>query len=205
VQLSTLLIDLDGVLRLWPKEYSALEHSFDLPPGSIGRVAFDPVLLEQVITGRITDQEWTSEVRSRLTTSYPSSKAAEGVAAWSQPVGSVHNEVLHLLKRARGHYRIGLVTNATDRLPRDLDTLGLTEHLDFVVNSSEVGFSKPRPEIFGRALAIAGAQPSETLFVDDTPANVAAASALGIHAHHFTSVARLTTFMQAFGLDTNAA
>ncbi len=205
MQPSTLLIDLDGVLRLWPKEYSALEKAHALPPGSIGRTAFDPRLLEQVTTGRVTDQEWRHEVKRRLAASFPSSQAEAGVDAWSSPVGSVHQEVLCLVIRARVHCRIGLVTNATDRLPQDLDALGLAQHLDFVVNSSEVGFSKPSPEIFSRALTVAGAQPHETLFVDDTLSNVVAATALGIQAHHFTSVASLKTFMQSFGLVTNAA
>ncbi len=202
---STFLIDLDGVLRLWPKEYSALEQAHNLPPGSIGATAFDPTLLMLAITGRITDQQWRSEVRSRLAASYPSSQAEEGVTAWSTPAGSVHQEVLHLVIRVRNHCRVGLVTNATDRLPRDLEDLQLAEHLDFVVNSSEVGFAKPSPEIFERALVIAGVQPQEAVFVDDTPSNVSAAVALGIQAHHFTSVASLSTFMHSLGLGTNAA
>ncbi|MCU0754169.1 MAG: HAD-IA family hydrolase [Xanthomonadales bacterium] len=205
MRLSTLLIDLDGVLRLWPKEHSALEQAHDLPPGSIAKMAFDPALLEQAITGRITDQEWRSEVSSRLAAFYPSSNSEEGVAAWSKTTGSVHHDVLRLVIRARRHFRVGLLTNATDRLPQDLKILGLGEHFDFVVNSSEVGFSKPSPEIFWRALSIAGSEPTETLFVDDTPSNVLAASALGIQAHYFTSVAGLTVFLQACGLGTDAA
>jgi HAD superfamily hydrolase (TIGR01509 family) len=98
-----------------------------------------------------------------------------------------------------------LVTNATDRLPRDLDGLGLSEHLDFVVNSSDVGIAKPSPEIFWYALAVAGAQPHEVLFIDDTSANVLAASALGIRTHQFASVGSLSKFMQTHGLCTNAA
>ncbi len=202
---STLLIDLDGVLRLWPKEYSALEKAHDLPLESIGRTAFEPLLLEQVTTGRITDQEWRHEVKRRLAASYPSSQAEAGVEAWSSPVGSVHQEVLCLVIGARVHCRIGLVTNATDRLSQDLNALELAQHLDFVVNSSEVGFSKPNPEIFLRALTLAGAKPHEALFIDDTLSNVLAATELGIQAHHFTSLASLKTFMQSFGLVTNAA
>jgi putative hydrolase of the HAD superfamily len=201
---STLLIDLDGVLRLWPKDDFALEQAQHLPAGSISRTAFDPVLLERAISGRITDQEWRSEVAKKLTASYPSSRAEHAVAAWSKPIGSVHYDVLRVVIQARRYCRVGLVTNATDRLPRDLVGLGLAEHLDFVVNSSDVGFAKPNAEIFRHALAIAGAQPAETLFVDDTLENVSAATELGIHAHHFTSSANFGKFMQAFGIDANA-
>ena len=106
---------------------------------------------------------------------------------------------------ARKRCKVGLVANATDRLPQDLKALGLCEHLDFVINSSEVGFAKPSPEIFKRALAVAGVQPFEAVFIDDTTSNISAAAALGIQAHHFASVAGLTTFLRTVGLVTDAA
>ena len=202
---STLLIDLDGVLRLWPAEYSALEQLHNLPADSIAGTAFEPVLLKQAITGQLTDEEWRSEVSQRLATRYPDSRAADAVAAWSEPQGQVHQDVLRLVIKAREHCKVGLITNATSRLSHDLEGLGLSQHLDFVVNSSEVGFAKPRPEIYKRALAVAGAKPLEVLFVDDTQSNVVAAEALGMLGHHFTSVVGLRVRMQTLGLGTNAA
>lgn len=201
----TLLIDLDGVLRLWPGDYSALEEEHKLPVGSIGRAAFEPVLLEQVVTGRITDRQWRNEVGRRLAASYPQSLAIEAVAAWSRPVGTVNSAVLHLVILARKHCTVGLVTNATDRLPHDLKDLDLGRQLDFIVNSSEVGIAKPNPGIFRHALAKMGLQPHEAAFVDDTAANVSAASALGIRSCHFTSIAGLSTFMQSIGLSALSA
>ncbi len=194
--LTTLLLDLDGVLRVWPKEYSGLEQAHDLPPGSIGKTAFDRELINQAVTGRISDPQWRLEVSRRLSMAYPSSRVEQAVAAWSKHVGSLHQDVLRLVVEARELCRVGLITNATSRLREDLEALGLAERLDFVVNSSEVGFAKPSPQIFARALAIAGATAPDTMFVDDTAANVSAAAALGMHAHHFTSVPGLRAFLQ---------
>ena len=202
---TALLLDLDGVLRLWPKEYSALESEHDLPLGSIGAAAFESALLEQVITGQVTDREWRSQVKAELARAYPFSRADEAVVAWSRPVGTVHHEVLHLVIQVRRYCAVGLITNATDRLPLDLEELGLAKHLDFVINSSEVGFAKPSLEIFKHALAKAGAQPGAAVFVDDTPSNVVAAEALGMRAHRFTSVGGLHAFLQSVGLLTNAS
>jgi putative hydrolase of the HAD superfamily len=202
---TTLLLDLDGVLRLWPEDNSAIEAQHALPPGSLATVAFEANLLKQVITGTLTDDEWRAEVGRRLSEAFPDSEAHEAVAAWSTPAGSVCGNVLHLVAQARKVCKLGLVTNATDRLQRDLATLGLLEHLDFVVNSSEVGVAKPHPEVFRYALSLASAQPAQAAFVDDTPSNVAAASALGIRAHHFTSARGLRDFMHSLGLPTNAA
>jgi len=202
---TTILTDLDGVLRLWPKDYSALERSHGLPAGAIGKAAFAPDLLEQAITGHMTDSAWRSEVKNKLRAAHPSCRADEAVLAWSEPAGEVHLEVLDLIIRSRAYCRVGLATNATDRLGKDLQRLGLAHHLDFVVNSSEVGVAKPSAEFFARALDLAGARAEEVLFIDDTLGNVQAAEQLGIRSHHFACFASLSEFIKSVGLGTNAA
>jgi putative hydrolase of the HAD superfamily len=71
--------------------------------------------------------------------------------------------------RERG-LQTGLVSNAWDPrwlLLRDLEEQGLAERLDVVVFSSEVGFRKPRPEIFHRALDQLGVSPDRAVHVGD--------------------------------------
>ena len=203
--LSTVLVDLDGVLRTWPMDYSALEDRYGLPRGSIPKVAFEPGLLEQVVTGRITDHAWRCEIASRLSTANPTSRATEAIKEWSRPVGEVNLKVLELIIQMRKTCRIGLITNATNRLLQDLEALDLPEHLDFIINSSEVGFAKPSSEIFVHALAVAAARPDETVFIDDTHSNIASASAMGFRVHHYAGVEGLRTFIRAIGLLPNAA
>lgn len=53
------------------------------------------------------------------------------------------------------------------------------------VVSSEEGILKPDPEIYRRAIARFGVDPAATLFVDDKPANVAAARELGLNGEVF--------------------
>ena len=202
---STVLIDLDGVLRTWPMDYSALEDTYGLPAGSIPRAAFEPGLLEQVVTGTITDHDWRCEIATRLATANPTSRAKDAIATWSRPVGEVNREVLELIIQVRKICRIGLITNATNRLVQDLEVLGLPEHFDFIINSSEVGFAKPSSEIFVHALAVAHARPDETVFIDDTLSNIASASAMGFTVHHYTGVAGLRNFIRSIGLLANAA
>ena len=60
---------------------------------------------------------------------------------------------------------------------------GITELVDGVVTSAEVGAPKPDPRIFERALAIAGARPSDALHVGDKVDNdVDGAAAAGVRA-----------------------
>ena len=84
--------------------------------------------------------------------------------------------------RSRG-IRICLVTNNVKEF-RDgwRSLIPADELLDEVVDSSEEGVRKPGPEIFRRALArMGGVAAADAVFVDDVPANVTTAQALGIH------------------------
>jgi putative hydrolase of the HAD superfamily len=64
-----------------------------------------------------------------------------------------------------------------------LEPAGITELVDGVVTSAEVGAPKPHPRVFERALAIAGVAPSEALHVGDKMDNdVEGAAAAGVRA-----------------------
>lgn len=60
-----------------------------------------------------------------------------------------------------------------------------------IVVSGEVMMKKPDPEIFHLLLSKIGVEPGSVLFIDDSPANVQAAEALGLAAHHFRDAGSL--------------
>ena len=105
--------------------------------------------------------------------------------AWSKArlLASTTHALLEAL-RDRG-LKVGVVSNALDPpdlLHRDLEQLGVAQRVDVAVFSSEVGWRKPHPAIFERALDTLGVMPEDTLFVGDTLAtDVAGAAALGMH------------------------
>jgi putative hydrolase of the HAD superfamily len=68
------------------------------------------------------------------------------------------------------------------------------------VFSARVGCRKPQASIFELALERFGIAPGEALFIDDHPANVAAAQALGLPALLFTSAEQLRRDLAARGL-----
>ena len=59
--------------------------------------------------------------------------------------------------------------------------------------SCEEGVVKPEPEIYRRLLGRYGLDPAQTLFIDDRPANIAAAAALGIRGQLFDHSAPAAT------------
>jgi putative hydrolase of the HAD superfamily len=106
-------------------------------------------------------------------------------AAW-QPARMLATTTQALLEALRDRdLKVGLVSNAVDPpalLHRDLEQMGIAQRLDVAVFSSEVGWRKPHPAIFERALEAVGVEPGQTLFVGDTLAtDIAGASALGMH------------------------
>jgi putative hydrolase of the HAD superfamily len=93
------------------------------------------------------------------------------------PVPAMYDTIRAL--RAAG-LRTALLSNSwgCDEYPRE-DFPGL---FDTVVLSGEVGMRKPEPEIFRHAAQTLGLPPGECVFIDDMPANVAAAQACGMTA-----------------------
>ena len=103
-----------------------------------------------------------------------------------------------LLARLHGRYRLGILSNADDRLE---DWLAGHYHIahffDAIVNSHRIGVAKPDPAAFEMALARLGARPGQVYFIDDQARNTAAAAALGMTVHTFTGLEPLLADLQA--------
>jgi putative hydrolase of the HAD superfamily len=88
-----------------------------------------------------------------------------------------------LARARRAEIRVIVVSNWDISLGGVLERVGLAPLIDGVITSAAVGARKPDPVIFARALALAGARPSECLHVGDSLAeDVAGARAAGIEA-----------------------
>ena len=95
-----------------------------------------------------------------------------------QPVAGA----LALLKALKPHYRIGIVTNnRTAEQMEKLEFLEMTDLVDALITSEDVGVPKPHPRIFEVALQRLAARPEETVLVGDNwHADVLGALAVGI-------------------------
>lgn len=95
----------------------------------------------------------------------------------------LHEDTVPFLEllRERG-VRTAFVSNCADNTRPLLDALGLTELVDELVLSCEVGVAKPSPGIFEEALARLEVAPAQALFADDHQGYCDGAAALGIRA-----------------------
>ena len=187
-----LLIDFDGVLRQWP---DLADWPYEIAEAEIRSVAFAPALLRQVILGEISDEAWRRAIISGLADSHDPSESELAVDLWSRSVGVLVPEVVGLLSRLPEDYRVVLATNATSRLPSDLEALGLLHYFHAIANSSRLGVAKPDPAYFQAALQLADVSPEDALFIDDTLENVSSASRLGITSHHFRGPGPMSAFL----------
>jgi len=76
-----------------------------------------------------------------------------------------------LLSALRPHYKLGLLTNAYDA-PEQRERIhqsGLEHYFDEIVVAAEIGIYKPEPGIFTHLLERLGAQPSEAVYIGDSP------------------------------------
>jgi putative hydrolase of the HAD superfamily len=80
----------------------------------------------------------------------------------------VYDDTLSTLKEIdkRG-LTLGLISNVAQDMESTYTELGLQPYLDFKVTSAEVGYDKPRPEIFMAALEKANVKSKEALYVGD--------------------------------------
>jgi putative hydrolase of the HAD superfamily len=189
VMIKALLVDLDGVLRIWDAENETqAERAGGLPAGAIRGAAFARELLEPAILGRVKDEQWRSGIGARLRETHACECAEQVVSLWSASPGKLDGEVLELLRACRPRARLALITNATSRLPEDLARLGIQKEFDRIFNSAVLGAIKPDRAIFEAALSEMGVAPGETLFVDDSAGHVSAAEQLGILGHSYRGI-----------------
>jgi putative hydrolase of the HAD superfamily len=199
--------DLDGVLRIFDEPARThLEDDYGLPAGTIAARAFSPRLLRPAITGAISDADWRDSIATDLHDLLDDCKARELVAAWSRSTGRIDLEVRSLLRAVRVTTPVVALTNATTRLPTDLDALEAHGDFDAIVSSAVIGAAKPEPAAFHAAQAAAAdllgraVEPRDLLFIDDDAGHVAAATRLGWNAVHYRDAERLARDLADRGL-----
>lgn len=108
-------------------------------------------------------------------------------------------EILHALK-AVGVPLYGLTNYASEKFDELHEQVDFLPLFDDILVSGKVGLIKPDPAIFQLMLSRFGLDPSATIFVDDVPANVEAATAMGLKAVHFRGPGDLAKDLTSLGL-----
>ncbi len=73
-----------------------------------------------------------------------------------------------LLRRLQDRYKMGIVSNFYGNVSTICEEAGLAEYLLTILDSTQLGFSKPDRGIFERALRELGVKPEDCVFVGDS-------------------------------------
>jgi epoxide hydrolase-like predicted phosphatase len=137
-------------------------------------------LLIEFECGRISEEEFEPKFAAML--GVPGPGLIDRLFAGSKP----DEQMLAAVERARAQgVTTGLISNSwgTRRYDRQL----LAKLFDGVVISGEEGIRKPTPAIYELAAERIGLEPTECVFVDDLPFNLAPAAELGMATVHHIS------------------
>jgi putative hydrolase of the HAD superfamily len=81
-----------------------------------------------------------------------------------------------------------------------VEKFGLRSIFDVFFSSGYTGRRKPEPEAYQNALLLTQRAPDEVVFLDDRPANVAAAGALGLRTVLVRDAAQIRNDLSVFGV-----
>jgi putative hydrolase of the HAD superfamily len=99
-------------------------------------------------------------------------------------------ESLHAQRSEKG-YKIFFLSNMPAPYARGLERHAFMRCFDGGIFSGDHGLIKPQPDIFQKLQAMYGLQDQPILFIDDHPANIAAAEKLGWQTLHLTDPSQL--------------
>lgn len=181
--MKALLFDLGGVIMNIERERAV--KAFQTLGMADADGFFDPYeqhgsfgLLE---AGQITPEEFRADVRPRFR---PGVTDEEIDSALCEFLIGIPAERLNRLRELREKgYKVYMLSNTNqimwERFILPAFPGGLDQYFDGTVTSFEAGVCKPAAEIYEYAIRKLNLDPSETIFFDDGPANIAAAERLG--------------------------
>lgn len=138
-------------------------------------------------TGDITTEEFMEGVR-RLCKEGTTREQVE--AAWNSCIIGIPAYRIEKLRELKRRYRICMLSNTNEAhwqliVAQCFGGQNVVDSLfDHVFLSQEMHMAKPNDEIYLEVLRQLGAEATECLFLDDSSANLDAASALGFHTYH---------------------
>ncbi|NOZ03624.1 MAG: HAD family phosphatase [FCB group bacterium] len=199
--IKTIFFDIGGVLLEIDPERTARHWSKHAKiPVETVREFFPMDIHHQYERGLLSDREFFRAVKDAL----PGANGLDERAFWEGWRLLVGGETgaSAILNRLLPDYDIWLLSNTNPRhILKDVARrYPFFKAVKGAIYSYEVGARKPEPEIFVRALEIAGTKPEESLFIDDVEVNVEQARRLGLETIRFVSVDDLKRRLRAMGI-----
>jgi putative hydrolase of the HAD superfamily len=188
--IKALILDFGGVLVTMPHNSPSarrLASQLGLAPDRLMLEILGNGDWDRALVGEISAEEYDRRLHQRFSLPYDDRQPSL-ILRWFADETLSH-DLLDLAASLRRlpDFQVAVLSNASTDLEQQIlgEKLGILHQFDLVINSAREGVKKPDPAIYHLTLERLGVAPHEAIFVDDMPANVEAAAALGIHAIHF--------------------
>jgi len=142
-------------------------------------------LFEKLETGNVSEDTFYSAMQAMA----PQPVSVQTIRdAWNAMLIGFNKETITFLETLRPHYRMFLLSNTNIIHKRAFDEMLMRTHgipaidvfFEKAYYSHLIGLRKPHPEVFEFVLKDAAIDPAETLFIEDSINNLAAAEKFGI-------------------------
>lgn len=145
-------------------------------------------LLHKLEVGLITGEEAIKELKNEM---YPGTSTKQIIDAWMSVLKYTPKARINLLQSLKNRFRIFLLSNTNEIHAKTFNQQMKLEYgfnyfdiFEKIFYSHELHLRKPGNDIFTHVLKTIKIKPEETLFIDDTEANIDTADSLGLISFH---------------------
>jgi glucose-1-phosphatase len=199
--LSLVLFDMEGVLTRYDRDVRVthLAAATGCAPDVIRHAIWGSGLEARADAGIISVDDYLAQLGAMM--GYPVTR--EQWLASRRASIKPDTQTLALAEKVAEQCRIAILTN---------NSYLVTEHLDYlnpavdrlfgkaVYSSASFGATKPAAQAYLGCIGLIRATPEETLFIDDTAANVQGAIGAGLRGYTFTDAQELERELRRLGL-----
>ena len=199
--IKNIIFDLGGVI--YAIDYLATIRAFkDLGIKNFEQIyakAGQSDLFDDLETGKISKVEFFEGINKFLPNPLSPTQITD---AWNAMLIDFMPDALKCLKALNKDYRIFLLSNTNEIHMKEIkDRVGEVFYSEFcqlfeqVYLSHDIGLRKPHTGVFTYILSERGLDPSETLFIDDSPQHVEGAVKAGLKAYHLKNEERISQLL----------
>jgi len=148
-------------------------------------------------TGKLSTDEFAKEVVKDLKLSITPDAFMENFVTW---IVGTFPDTFELLNAIPNTVKIAALSNTSDAHWKEVEATGLTDKIEHLFLSHQIGHLKPSAPAFQAAVDGLGVPAAEIIFFDDVMENVVAANAFGLNAHQALNPTQAKRVLNQYGI-----
>ncbi len=182
-------------------DHAAIEAEWGLEAKTLLRCVYAESRWGEYQIGGCTLDEWNDSILAAMAKRV-GERAEELLRAFQDAPRPLNDDVVALIRRLHGHYKLGILSNTIPGMEARLrERLDFVDLFDLIVGSGDIGMAKPDPGIYLLTAKEAGVAPEACVFTDDRAEHAEAARGVGMHGFHFTGYEQFVADLRSVGVE----